>query len=182
MNGLSRRNQRLVAKDVEIFTKKCQSTPSSSSVLVTHEGSKEVFRSTEGRVEHLFLSADARGSVCPLHVRPHILDEAVFLTKRKREDIGGPGRKLVRHSPPGLTKRQNEKCPREAVKKEFSDTSSDNIYIYMYCIELSISHIINIFIMSPFWQVFSKGLFFLKVSLYEITVPFSGGFVLPDAT
>ena len=43
MNGLSRRNQRLVAKDVEIFTKKYQSPRSSTSVLVTHEGSKEVF-------------------------------------------------------------------------------------------------------------------------------------------
>ena len=60
------------------FHEKVSITPSSSSVLVTHEGSKEVFCSTEGRVEHLFLSADARGSVCPLHVRPHILDEAVF--------------------------------------------------------------------------------------------------------
>ena len=76
--GLESKKSEIGGEGCRDFHEKVSITPSSSSVLVTHEGSKEVFCSTEGRVEHLFLSADARGSVCPLHVRPHILDEAIF--------------------------------------------------------------------------------------------------------
>ena len=50
-----------------------------------------------------------------------------FFDQKKKGRYRRPGAETGEAQPPGLTKRQNEKCPREAVKKEFSDTSSDRL-------------------------------------------------------